>query len=158
MPFPPPGNLPNAGMEPMSPASPALQADSLLLSHRGEAHFHGSAQFSSVAQSYPNSDSILDFPIHKSKGCSLEWRPLEAFILKYKFSSRLQSYRILNREIYLPPSGSALRESEDLTVTRENTAQALGGVPLGEWVKPGCIWTAVKWIMITMSTYLRDMR
>ena len=64
----------------------------------------------------------------------------------------------MNRKIYLPPTGSGLRDSEDLTVTRENTAQALGGVPLGEWVKPGCIQTAVKWIMITMPTYLRDMR
>ena len=29
MPFPPPGDLPNPGIEPMSPVSPALQADSL---------------------------------------------------------------------------------------------------------------------------------
>lgn len=87
-----------------------------------------------------------------------EWRPLEAFILKSKFSSRLQSYKILNTKIYLPPTGSALRDSEDLTVARENTAQALGGVLLGEWVKPSCSQTAVKWIMITMPTYLRDMR
>ena len=35
LPFPPPGYLPNPGIEPMSPASPALQADSLPLSHRG---------------------------------------------------------------------------------------------------------------------------
>ena len=28
-------DLPNTGVEPTSPASPALQADSLLLSHRG---------------------------------------------------------------------------------------------------------------------------
>ena len=34
-PFPPPGDLPNPGIEPTSPAAPALQADSLLLSHRG---------------------------------------------------------------------------------------------------------------------------
>ena len=32
---PPPGDLPNLGMEPTSPASPALQADCLLLSRRG---------------------------------------------------------------------------------------------------------------------------
>ena len=31
----PPGDLPDAGIEPMSPASPALQVDSLLLSHWG---------------------------------------------------------------------------------------------------------------------------
>ena len=30
---PPPGDLPNPGIEPECPASPALQADSLLLSH-----------------------------------------------------------------------------------------------------------------------------
>ena len=35
LPCPPPGDLPNTGIEPTSPASPALQADSLLLSHRG---------------------------------------------------------------------------------------------------------------------------
>ena len=32
LPFPPPGDLPNAGIKPVSPA---LQADSLLLSHLG---------------------------------------------------------------------------------------------------------------------------
>ena len=33
--FPPPGELPNQGIEPMSPASPALQVNSLPLSHWG---------------------------------------------------------------------------------------------------------------------------
>ena len=31
--FPPPGHLPNPGIKPMSPVSPALQAASLPLSH-----------------------------------------------------------------------------------------------------------------------------
>ena len=35
LPCPPPGDLPHPGIEPASPASPALQADSLLLSHLG---------------------------------------------------------------------------------------------------------------------------
>ena len=35
LPFPPPGDLPDTGIKPESPASPALQADTLLLSHRG---------------------------------------------------------------------------------------------------------------------------
>ena len=35
LPFSLPGNLPDPGFEPVSPASPALQADSLLLSHLG---------------------------------------------------------------------------------------------------------------------------
>ena len=29
LPFPPPGDLPNPGIKPVSPVSPALQADSL---------------------------------------------------------------------------------------------------------------------------------
>ena len=35
LPYPPPGHLPYPGIEPTSPAAPALQADSLPLSHRG---------------------------------------------------------------------------------------------------------------------------
>ena len=35
LPFPPPGHLPNPGIEPMSPESPEVQADSFPLSHRG---------------------------------------------------------------------------------------------------------------------------
>ena len=33
--FPPPGDLPDPGIKPASPVSPALQADSLPLSHLG---------------------------------------------------------------------------------------------------------------------------
>ena len=35
LPFPPPGDLPNPGIEPESPVFPALQADGLPLSHQG---------------------------------------------------------------------------------------------------------------------------
>ena len=35
LPFPPSGNLPNTGIEPGSPVSPALKVDSFLLSHQG---------------------------------------------------------------------------------------------------------------------------
>ena len=35
LPFPPPGDLRNPGIKPESPASPALQKNSLLLSHWG---------------------------------------------------------------------------------------------------------------------------
>ena len=35
LPFLPPGDLPDPGIKPASPMSPALQANSLLLSHRG---------------------------------------------------------------------------------------------------------------------------
>ena len=37
LPCPPPGDLPDPGIEPVSPVAPALQADSLLLSHRGSS-------------------------------------------------------------------------------------------------------------------------
>ena len=36
LPCPPPGDLPNPGIKPTSPASPALQVGSLLLSHQGK--------------------------------------------------------------------------------------------------------------------------
>ena len=35
LPFPPPGDLPDSGIEPVSLVFPALQADSLPLSHQG---------------------------------------------------------------------------------------------------------------------------
>ena len=35
LPFPPPGYLPNPGIEPAAPAPPALQVDSLPMSHQG---------------------------------------------------------------------------------------------------------------------------
>ena len=38
LPFPPPEALPDPGIEPATPMSPALQADSLLLSHRGSPY------------------------------------------------------------------------------------------------------------------------
>ena len=38
LPFPPPGDLPDPGIKPASPALPALQTDSLQLNHGREAH------------------------------------------------------------------------------------------------------------------------
>ena len=35
LPCPPPGDLPDPGIKPVSPGAPSLQADSLPLSHRG---------------------------------------------------------------------------------------------------------------------------
>ena len=40
VPFPPPGDLPNPGIKPESPVSPALQEDSLALSHLGTLEIH----------------------------------------------------------------------------------------------------------------------
>ena len=39
LPFPPPGNLPDPRIEPMSPAAPALQVDSLPLSQQGSHRY-----------------------------------------------------------------------------------------------------------------------
>ena len=40
LPCPPPGNLPNPGIEPMSPGVPVIQVESLLLSHWGIHQVH----------------------------------------------------------------------------------------------------------------------
>ena len=39
LPCPPPGDLANPGIEPASPVTPALQADSLLMSHWGSSNY-----------------------------------------------------------------------------------------------------------------------
>ena len=39
LPFPPLGDLPNPGLKSVPPVSPALQADSLLLSNEGSLYF-----------------------------------------------------------------------------------------------------------------------
>ena len=39
LPFPSPGDLPDPGIEPMSPGASALQADSLSLSHQGSLNY-----------------------------------------------------------------------------------------------------------------------
>ena len=59
LPFPSPGNLPNPGIKPMSPAFPALQVDSLPLSHRGSSGFFGFW----VIFFFPSSCSAVPFPL-----------------------------------------------------------------------------------------------
>ena len=49
LPSPPPGDLPDPGIKPVSPTAPALQADSLPLSHQGGPLM----SFSLVAEIYP---------------------------------------------------------------------------------------------------------
>ena len=63
-----PGYLPNPGIEPASPAPPALQPDSLPLSHCGSPHSE-LVQFSSVAQLCPTLCDPMDcsmpgLPVH----------------------------------------------------------------------------------------------
>ena len=45
LPFPPPGNLPNPGIDPASPAAPKLQAESSLLSHWDMDSISGPGRF-----------------------------------------------------------------------------------------------------------------
>ena len=54
MPFLPPGDLPDPGIKPTSPVSPALQVDSLLLSHSGSPiHSKGLALFHYLTSASP---------------------------------------------------------------------------------------------------------
>ena len=46
LPFPPPGDLPNPGIEPVSPAPPALPADSLSLSPWGDFNQYKKEEYS----------------------------------------------------------------------------------------------------------------
>ena len=53
LPCPPPGGLPDPGIEPASPAALALQVDSLLLSHQGSPrHMHSTAKDKKTAEHY----------------------------------------------------------------------------------------------------------
>ena len=66
--FPSPGDLPNPGIKPALPASPAWQVDSLPLSHLGSPNTY-SVQFSSVTQSCltlcnPMDCSTPGLPVH----------------------------------------------------------------------------------------------
>ena len=62
LPFPPPGDLPNPGMEPTAPALPALQVDSLLLNHQGSPKLLGAVtkamRLSAVPLGTMSTDSI----------------------------------------------------------------------------------------------------
>ena len=49
LPLPPPGDLLDPGIEPMSSVSPVLQADSLLLSHQGSPGSYYSPHFTDWA-------------------------------------------------------------------------------------------------------------
>ena len=70
LPFPPPGDFPNPGTEPMSPVALALQVDSLLLSHQGSPYMtFSSVQFSCSVVSYSLQSHGLQ---HIRPPCSLQ--------------------------------------------------------------------------------------
>ena len=73
-----PGDLPNPRMEPMSPAAPALQADSLLLSHQEAPTYH-MCMHAKLLQSCP---TLCD-PIDCSPPGSSVRRILQARILEW---------------------------------------------------------------------------
>ena len=62
LPCPPPGHLPNPAIEPTSPASPALQKDSLLLSYQGSPNSIISEV--KVTQSRLTRCDPMDYPVH----------------------------------------------------------------------------------------------
>ena len=69
LPHPLPGDLPDPGIKPVSPASSVLQADSLPLSHRGSPIYEVSDQIRSVAQSCPTLYDPMNYstpglPVH----------------------------------------------------------------------------------------------
>ena len=67
LPCPPPGDLPNPGFKPATLASPALQADSLLLSHRGSPNpLFSSVQFTQSCTTLcdPMNHSTPGLPVH----------------------------------------------------------------------------------------------
>ena len=58
LPCPPPGDLPDPGIETASPVTPALQVDSLLLTHQGslslvKIHFQGMSQSRAISWIFP---------------------------------------------------------------------------------------------------------
>ena len=58
LPFPPPGDLPNPGIEPTSPGSPALAGVFFITAHLG-SHFFSWQRLSASAWMRPSSDEAL---------------------------------------------------------------------------------------------------
>ena len=68
LPFPSPGDLPDLGIKPMSPVSPALQADSLPLSHQGSPYISmWLSQFVPPSPSPAGTGTLkIDWPVCRS--------------------------------------------------------------------------------------------
>ena len=61
LPFPPPGDLPNPGIKPESPAFPALTGDFFILNHWGSSQDIGMGSYSLLQGIFPTQGSNLDF-------------------------------------------------------------------------------------------------
>ena len=71
LPFPPPMHLPNPGIKPMSPASSALQVDSLPLSHQGSTRFtvwpsNFTPRYISKENKDANLKTFMDLSVHRA--------------------------------------------------------------------------------------------
>ena len=75
LPIPSPGDLPNPGMEPVSPVTSALQTDSLPAEPLGKPQTRVSVQFSSVAQLCP---TLFD-----TMNCSMPGLPVHHQLLEF---------------------------------------------------------------------------
>ena len=69
LPFPPPGDLCDPGIEPASPAAPAMQVDSLLLSHLGSLKM----RYIYTREYYSKNNEIMPF--------AATWLELEIIIV-----------------------------------------------------------------------------
>ena len=84
LPLPPPGDLPNSRTEPESPASSALQADSLPLNHWGgpysslldiiPVHYHEAQAKKPVAGVFRASQMVQVVKTKQNKKTCLQWR------------------------------------------------------------------------------------
>ena len=75
LPIPSPGDLPNPGMEPVSPVTSALQTDSLPAEPLGKPQTRVSVQFSSVTQLCP---TLFD-----TMNCSMPGLPVHHQLLEF---------------------------------------------------------------------------
>ena len=77
LPCPSPGDLPNLGIEPVSPVSPALQVDSLPLSHVGSPNHWGLKSKSRKLRDTWSNGQILPWSINCSRAKANEVFPIE---------------------------------------------------------------------------------
>ena len=59
LPFPSPEDLPNSGIKPETPVSPALQAESLPLSHWGSPYYYYTGEFHIIFPSHEHVRSAV---------------------------------------------------------------------------------------------------
>ena len=123
LPCPPPGDLPDPGIEPRSPVSPPLQANSLPLSHRRSPRklanipkvicFHGILTlkgikfFFGISMKYISTTEVVDFSIEATKCISQivyfnqVYLTSKFFQKNYRMESFEWSMRFLRSELWM---------------------------------------------------------